>query len=108
MISPSIRPALVLQPAAAGSSLLLDLLLRLIRGSLLVLQSFLRARIRRWRLNRPGLGADVRRSRHTASPLLLRHLAHAVGDVFLEVVVHLLQVVHFHGNGLSRRAIAFL
>src|ERR1700678_3270338 len=88
-------------------SLLLNLRLGLISLLLLILESLRHGRIRWRRRHSPSLSPGIRRRRHTVRPLFLRQFAHAVGDVLLEVVVHLLQIIHFHGNGLSRRAITF-
>ena len=87
--------------AARARSFLLDLRFGLIGLLLLLLQGCRSGGIRLRRRNGSCLRGCIRRRRHTARPLLLRQFTHAVSNVLLEVVVHFLEVIHFHGNGLS-------
>src|ERR1700722_2799184 len=80
-------------------SFLLDLRFGLIGRLLLVLQSFFRRRIGlRGRYVRFH-DAGIWRLWHTVCALLLRHFLHTVVELFVEVVLHFLQVIHFNGHG---------
>src|SRR6202046_5797206 len=99
--------ASVLQ-ASPSRSLLFNLGLGLVGLLLLILQS-LRRRIIRFRSRYiRSRGCGIRRLRNPARSLLFDQFAQATGELLLEMVVHFLQVVHFNGDSLPRRAVGFL
>src|ERR1019366_3576395 len=106
MNPPSYKP--VLKPAGRSRGFLLDLRVGLVGRLLLVLQSFFRSGIRRRRRYIRRLRARIWRFRNATRTLLLRQFAHAGIELFREVVLHLLQVVHFNGYSLSGRAFRLL
>src|SRR5208282_1999492 len=98
----TVLQTVVLEPRSRG--FLLDLRVGLVGRLLLVLQSFFRSGIRRWRRYIRRLRARIWRFRNTTRALLLRQFAQAGIELFRKVVLHLLQVVHFNGYSLSGRA----
>src|ERR1035441_4103008 len=106
MTPPSYKP--VLKPAGRSRGFLLDLRVGLVGRLLLVLQSFFRSGIRRRTRYIRRLRARIWRFRNATRTLLLRQFAHAGIELFREVVLHLLQVVHFNGYSLSGRAFRLL
>src|SRR5580692_491141 len=90
---------------ALAEGLLRNLGFGLIRGCLLIVESFGGARIRRRRRNVRGLGACIRSLRKATSSLLGGHVLHAIVELLLEMIVHLLQVVDGNCHLLARRAI---
>src|SRR5208337_5556171 len=70
-----------------------DLRFRLVGCCLLIFQGLCGARIRRWRRNIRRFCTGVGSLRQATGSLLGSHLLHSVVELFLEVIVHLLQVV---------------
>src|SRR5271165_3980668 len=109
--SPILIPSCLLLLRSASRrcrSLCLHLRFGLVGLLLLVLQGLSHGGIRRRRRHIRRCRPRIRRRRHAVRTLLLRHFAHAGGDGLLEVVVHFLEVIHLHGHGLTRGAIALL
>src|SRR6267154_1460647 len=77
-----------------GPSLFLDLCLGLIRGRLRFFESLLRRLVRLRRRNISGRGCGIRSFRESSRSLFLGKFSHAVLQLFAEVVVHLLQIIH--------------
>src|SRR5208282_870706 len=102
----AVLQASVLEPRSRG--FLLDLRVGLVGRLLLVLQSFFRSGIRRRRRYIRRLRARIWRFRNATRTLLLRQFAQAGIELFREVVLHLLQVVHFNGYSLSGPAFRLL
>src|SRR5579864_2067366 len=103
-----IEPLALLRTTPGRCSLLLDLRLCLVCSLLLILQGLGRRIVRGRRRHIRCSSAGVRRRRNSAGALLLGQLAQPTIELFLEVVVHFLQVIHFHGYSLTRRAVTFL
>src|SRR5215831_6065825 len=88
--------------------LLLDLFLGLIGLLLLVGQFLLGVLIGRRRLHGRSRGTGVGSFRHVAGSLLLGQSLHAIVDLFLEMIVHVLQRVDRDRDLRSRRTIVLL
>src|SRR5580704_5304715 len=107
-LQPLRLPFKLLRTSRRRSGFLFDLSLGLVGRLLLVLQGLGCAGIglRRWHIRRRR--TRIRSCRHPARTLLLGQLTHTGGELFLEVVVHLLQVVDFYRHRLSSGAVALL
>src|ERR1700677_3511 len=98
----------ILCPAPRSRRLLLDLRFGLIGRLLLVLQRFFRRRIGRRRRYIGRSRAGVGRLGHTVGALFFCQFAQAVVELLREVVLHLLQIIHFHGYGLPGGTVRLL
>src|SRR5258708_16489057 len=83
----------LLSTTGIACSLLLNVRLGLIGSGLLFLQSLICSLIRFRRRNIACRGGGIGSLRQAAGPLLFREFAHAVLELFAEVVVHFLQIV---------------
>src|ERR1019366_10443892 len=101
------QPRLVrlLAPVRICRSLFFHLLFGLIGGCLLIGQILGCVRIRRWKRHIGRRRGRIRSLRQAARALLLRQRLHAVVQLFLEVIVHLLQVFHGNQHLLARAAL---
>src|SRR6202166_1038333 len=77
-----------------SGSFLLNLRLSLIGGRLLFFQSLLRSLVRFRSRNISRRRAGIGSLRKAASSLLLGEFSHAIFELFAEVVVHFLQIIH--------------